>query len=435
MAALRTTGALIISALLSGTALAQPLALQGDQPVAAAPALAAEGRDEDALKLIAALPPAQRAQPDVALMEAQLLRRTGQPKLAVDIYRRLLSRSPDDQRVRLELAQTLFEMNDLRASQYYFRLALSGDLPDADRQLARAYLQQAMQLRPWTVTGGLGVAPDSNVNGATSAREVEIGGLPLELSQAARRRSGVTLNGYLNAEGSLRLAEEARLVGGAWVQVSENRSRDVSSEGIGLRLGPEFSRPDRRWSLLGLAERRWYGGQPYYTAEGLSLNGDLATDQGVTVYSAAALAQRLDYDVYNGRDGWLYGLDLQRTHYLSPQTFWRASASLRANRAARAAESYDSARLAVGAYRSLPWRLGVYVEPAIMVSRYRGRSDLFGVVREDRGIALSGRLVKEDYTLWGFAPYLGAEVSRTDSNISFYAYDRGRGEIGLTRTF
>lgn len=412
------------------------IVLRGEQAlVIALQVLVAEGRVKEALDLIEGLPPERRAQVDVAFLEAQLRRSAGQARAAVDLYRRLLSRRPDDQRIRLELAQTLFDLKDLRASEHYFRLALSGRLPDADRQLARAYLSRARSLRPWTMTGGLGVAPDSNVNGATSAREVELFGLPFELSEEARRRGGLVVSGYVQGEGSIRLGERSRLVGSAWASASEAGERDFSSEAVGARLGPEFSRADRRWSVAATTERRWYGGQGLYKSLGLSLNGDAARDGGLTVYSAGLTAQHNNYDTLQGRDAWLYGLDLQRTRYLSPRRLWRSSLSVRVNEARDPTESYRLGRVAAGLYQALPLRLGVFLEPSYSVSRYRAPAYFFGVVREDQTAALSARVVKEDYSVWGFAPYVGGEISNSRSTIALYSYTRQRLEIGVTRSF
>jgi outer membrane protein len=412
------------------------LVIHGEEALAVAlRVMMAQGQHAQALQLIDNLPSERRDRTDLLMVRAQLLSATGDTLQAVDIYRRLLARFPADQRIRLELAETLFVLKDLRAAEHYFRLALSGDLPDQDRQLARAYLSRILATRPWTVSGGLGVAPDTNVNAATQSRTVEIWGLPFELTDEARQRSGVGVSAWLQGEGSLRLGDRARLTGTLWSSVNEYRDRAFSSEGVGLRLGTEFSTRETRWSINAIGERRWYGGEALYRSLGASLNGDVAAGQGRTVYGGALSAQRIDFDVLHLRDGWLYGADLQRTRYLSPRMFWRASISARANRARADAESYDSGRIALGVYRTLPLRLGLYAEPSWGVTRYRGPAAFFGVAREDREAALSVRLVKEDYSVWGFSPYVSGQLSRVDSTIPIYGHDRGRLEFGVTRTF
>src|SRR6185312_10804345 len=116
--------------------------------------------------------PAQvRDSPEVSFLRAQLLRKLGEPRRAVDLYQRLLAEDASLQRVRLELAQTFFEMKDFGASEHNFRLALSGRLTDVDRTAVNAYLAEIAQRKSWQVQLSLAMAPDSNVNAATSARQ------------------------------------------------------------------------------------------------------------------------------------------------------------------------------------------------------------------------------------------------------------------------
>jgi hypothetical protein len=44
-------------------------------------------------------------------------------------------------------------------------------------------------------------------------------------------------------------------------------------------------------------------------------------------------------------------------------------------------------------------------------------------------------LIKRDIALWGFSPELRYTYVRNDSTIDFYAYDRHRVEIGVSRKF
>jgi hypothetical protein len=395
--------------------------------------LSNQGQYAQALQLVQSQPARLRDDPAITLSEAQLQRRLNQPAKAADIYHRLLARFPNDQRVRLELAEALFEMKDLRASEYYFRLALSGAMPEADRRLARAYLSRVLHLRPWTITGSVGIAPDSNVNGATSAQQVELWGLPFQLADKARQHSGVDLDANLAGQGSVVLGPGVRLVGAAFAQARETRARAVTA---GVALGPEWSGSDHRWSISGTGARLWYGGRRLYDAAGVSLAGDHSVQGGVVVYSGALSAQKLTYaDPYQGYGGWLYGLEVRRTAYLSPQMFWRPAVSLRINRALTPSQGYNLGQVSVGLYRTLPLRLGLYIEPAAAVSRYQSANPLFAVVREDQTLSLGARLVKEDYSYRGFSPYLGASVSRTRSTIPVYSFTRQRVEVGVTRTF
>ena len=409
--------------------------LQGEEALEVALAVLIErGQWNDVLKLTQSLAPERRGAEDIQLIQAQAWRRLKQPQRALDIYRRLLGESKTSQLVRLELAQTFYEARDLPASEYNFRLALAGQLPDADRQLAHQYLSRIARERPWRVDASLSVAPDSNVNGATDARNVQIFGLPFTLSDEARRQSGVAVSGALAASGGIVLAPDRKLIGTVYGVANETSSRAFSDEGVGVRAGPEFSHQESRWSVQATAERFWYAGLPLYRAAGAALQDDFARGP-VTAYSIGVSAQHLDYDLYNPRDAWLYGLDALRTRYLSSQSFWRAGVSLRLNQAVTAGESYRLARVSAGYYHPLILGLAAYVEPAVRVQRNLGPDAIFGIVRQDTEALISVRLIKQDYSFWGFAPYIGGLADRNWSNIPLYDYGRLRGEIGLSRTF
>jgi hypothetical protein len=438
----RRLSALVCIAALSASApvLAQPSpprtrVLTGEDALQVALGLLVQkGRWADVLKLTDGLPPERRAAEDIQLIQAQAWRRLGQPRRALDIYRRLLGVSKNGQLVRLELAQTFYEARDLPASEYNFRLALAGDLPQADRRLAHVFLANIARERPWRVDGGLSVAPDSNLNGATDARAVQIFGLPFTLSDEARRQAGVAVSGQLAASGGLPIGPDRRLLATLYGAANETAERRFNDEGLGLRLGPEVSRGEGRWSLQATGERHWFAGRPLYLALGVALQGEFARGP-VTAYVVGLSAQHMDYDALPSRDGWLYGLDIQRTRFLSAQTFWRAGLTLRMNQAATAGESYRLARLSVGYYQPLPWGLAAYVEPAVGARRHQGPDAIFGATRRDTEALIALRLVKQDYSVWGFAPFVGAVIDRNWSNIPLYDYSRQRSEIGVTRTF
>ena len=52
---------------------------------------------------------------------------------------------------------------------------------------------KASARRRWSVSGALALAPDSNINTATSAREIALFGFPATLSEDARETSDVGL--------------------------------------------------------------------------------------------------------------------------------------------------------------------------------------------------------------------------------------------------
>jgi tetratricopeptide (TPR) repeat protein len=196
--------------------------------------LVKQARWAEALRLLDSLPKAVREQPDLLYFRAQLLRKVNRATEALDIYTRLLSLQPDAQLIRLELAQTYYDLRDDPAAERYFRLALAGELPAADRKLAHDYLSAILRRRSWRITANLALGADSNLNAGTDSRTLQIFGLPFALSDQARRSSGFAVSGQLGAEQSKPLFGPVRLdtiVQGAGVYTRE-RAFDVLNLGV-----------------------------------------------------------------------------------------------------------------------------------------------------------------------------------------------------------
>ena len=88
---------------------------------------------------------------------------------AISLYRRILVREPDAERVRLELARAFFLKGDYDNADRQFRFARAGDIDDAVKANIDHFLAAINRLREWTVNFSLALAPDTNQNAATSA--------------------------------------------------------------------------------------------------------------------------------------------------------------------------------------------------------------------------------------------------------------------------
>ena len=115
--------------------------------------------------------------------------------LAVARFRAMLIRDPTLPRVRLDLALAYFRAEEDSSAAYHFRQVLGDeDLPPVVRARTLAFLDTIRRRKTWSVSAAVALAPDSNINAATSSREVNLFGLPAQLSEDARQTSGVGLN-------------------------------------------------------------------------------------------------------------------------------------------------------------------------------------------------------------------------------------------------
>ena len=110
---------------------------------------------------------------------------------AIRAFRAILIDQPGAARVRLELARAFFLAKDYRNSFTHFQFALASNPPEVVKSHIRQYLGAIREAKSLSYTASFAVAPDTNLNAGSSAREVSLFGLPFDLSEDARRRSGV----------------------------------------------------------------------------------------------------------------------------------------------------------------------------------------------------------------------------------------------------
>jgi tetratricopeptide (TPR) repeat protein len=386
------------------------------------------------LALLQTLPPSVRRQPGYLYLEAQIFRKIGHRREAIDLYSRLLTDDPTRQAARLELAQTYFEVRDDRSSEQYFRLALSGELSAADATLVHQYLAAIRQRGSWKFTLSAAIAPDSDLNAASSIRSVELFGLPFDVNANARAKSGVSSSVEASADRSIPVMGPYRLEVGGYGRYLYNSGGLFNQATVGAYAGPQVVIGERVFSLLGGVEHFDYSNRTLYNAGRISLNASVPTEPTV-LYQGSLAVQRLSFPSYPGFDAWLTSVSGTRTKFLSPTRFWSVAATVGENDAASAAQTYRLGQVSVGYFQTLPLGLGFYVSPSVTIKDFRGADLIFDRHRTDYELSLTGRLIDKAISFDGFSPFVGGALSRVRSTVGFYSYPRARMEIGITRSF
>ena len=193
----RPFGAVLVALVLtfsltSGAAQAQPRPeLSAETLIEAARAALAEDKLDDAEFLLKGVRPGEGDIDDLDFLHGTIAAERGEWQEAIRRFRAMIARNPDLPRVRLDLALAYFQAGEDGNAAHHFRLALgTKDLPPVvrARRLPSSTGSAAQELVDHRVAA---VLPDSNINAATSARQVELFGLPASLSEDARQTSGV----------------------------------------------------------------------------------------------------------------------------------------------------------------------------------------------------------------------------------------------------
>lgn len=259
-------------------------------------------------------------------------------------------------------------------------------------------------------------------------------GLPFELSDDARKHSGVGLAVELGAEWAPRIGQRERLRLGVTAQRREYSGGKFDDMTTSAYLGPRIVRPRWDLSLLGTGFARWYGGKPYAHAVGGRIEVAFYPQPNLTLFGNLAV-QRIDYAGGPDRDGTITSLGLGAFRPLDQVSSVTARTGIVRQGARVGGYANWSAYAAVGYFRELPAGFSVYLEPAVAIARYDARLPVFDLPRRDHSLTGTVTLLNRRLVLSSFTPRVSWSVTRQGSNIPVYAFTKHRVEIGLTRSF
>jgi tetratricopeptide (TPR) repeat protein len=353
---------------------------------------------------------------------------------AISLFRRVLVREPDAERVRLELARAFFLKGDYDNADRQFRFARAGDINDAVKTNIDHFLAAINRLREWTVNFSLALAPDTNQNAATSASQVNIFGLPFALDKGARKQSGIGVAGDIGGEWSPLLSDtlKARIGGDlSRTDYSGGQFDDMTLSGY---AGPQLLFQDWDISLLGTGFQRWYANQDYLTGFG----GKIAADYGITsnlLISAAFGGQSVSDDFIPEQSGPLYSAQLTGTYVLSPSSLFQLQLGTSRQDAQIGAYSYNGVWFGAGYNQDLPFGFSAGFQPSYFITRYDQALAAFGTTRADNALMLAFTLLNRRFDYHGFTPRFSYVFTEQHSNIALYSFTRSQFQIGLTSLF
>jgi len=349
-------------------------------------------------------------------------------------FRSILAREPNLVRVRLELARTLFLIKSDEQADYHFRMAAAAHPPAAVLVNIARFRGAIRERRAWRINFTLAIAPDSNINAATSRETVDILGLPFKLNRDARARSGTGM--IVGGDASLRIGRNnpVALYLAAYGRVTNYSGSEFDDKYLGGEIGPEVRLGGGHLRAAGTVFHRWYGGR----ALNASLGGKLDFDRiyhGTTAIDASLALRHDDYIGRDDVDAWVIEATVSANRALSPSLVGFGYASVTRSAAHDPGYAYWGGRIGVGVLKEI--FSGLRPQLAIEVGRQVNDAPmpLFGRLRRDWSIKGSASIYKRDWSIAGFAPSLRVSYTRNMSNISIYEERRLRAEFGITKAF
>ena len=434
----------VICVFVPAPVLAQPLQLPAEislkevpaeDLIEAARAALARGEVDNAALLLEGVKPGEGDVDDLDFLHGSIAAQRGDWQEAIRRFRAMLARNPNLPRVRLDLALAYFQAGEDGNSAYHFRLALgTKDLPEVVRNRALAFLERIRRRRGWSLTGSLAIVPDSNINNATDAREVELFGLPATLSEDGRRTSGVGLTAslYGGYEKRIRPDLRYRVSGGINTRNYPGES-DYNERIISLATGPRllFERVELRPEVT--AQQRWLKRKIYSRSHGLGVSGNWLIDP--TWRLGASLDREwVEYKSSLG-DGNIDSVGINLAHALGRATQVQGDVLWRREKIDSKADSWREYIVGLSVSRELPRGFVVSGGPTWRWRKYEERLNIHRRARDNRTRAIRATLSNRNIEWFGFMPEFTLRRERRSSNLNRYDYARTAAEIGFVRSF
>jgi hypothetical protein len=404
------------------------------ESVATAKALMLNNRYPEAETLLKQLALTEPRSNDVAFLLGLLALRSRDYDAAVDAFRSILIRSPDAFRVRLELGRAFFLKRDYENAFRQFQFARAAKLPPGVEAAIDRYVESIRKEKNWSYNVSFAVAPDTNINNGTSARETELFGLPFELGDETRQKSGIGVSLVAGGEFAPRLNERTRLRLGANIQRREYSGTDSDDMTLAMHAGPRLVLTGWDVSLLATVFRRRFGGALLVEGAGARIEATRYHGRR-TALSLGASAGRVRYPDYPLQDGNTFAAWGGAVRALTPASTVNARIGFSRKTARTPELASRSGWITVGYFRDFPGGFSVYVEPGYGTSRFDSADPFFDMRRKDRMAELQLAVLNRRIILERFTPRVALTFARRNSTIDVHDFRQRRLEVGLTSSF
>ncbi len=413
----------------------------GDELVARAEQLIAAKDYKNALPLIEILGKAPGFSIQHKFLKGFVAVETGDLKTAESEFREILVDHPEQTRVRLELARVMLLMGKQASADYNFRLAEhDSDLPPGIAQTIRTARGILRDQRKWHFNVDIGLAPDTNINGATSAQSININygpfQLPSKLSEQARQKSGIGVTGGISAGLRLKMSEKLSLLIDSDTHIVNYKGTFADDLDTQLAVGPEIRiSKTASLSIQAVGDQRWVGWKSAKRDLGLQLGLQKVLDVGqrigVSIDARKTWSQFVDAysgNVFGGNA--TYERIIGRSFIASASVFGR-----RDDLQAKAlSNTVYGANVGIGG--ELPLGVNAGINASVSTAHYGAPQYIYSFdkrhdLRFYSRIYMGIRSIK----FQGFSPSVEYDFTRNDSNYTLYESTRHRVNFKLSRYF
>ena len=401
----------------------------------------AQGQYAEAKPLLTALRLAPGYRMQARFLTGLIAFKTGDLQGAADQYKAILADDPRQTRVRLELGKIFLAMGQSASADQQFRLAAQDtELPQQVARTIRTVRDTIRSSRTWRLDLNLGIAPDTNINNATSAQSIMIllgdTAIPVDLDEQAKARSGTGGVAVLSAGLRLPVGDKISAIGELDASGTNYGGKNFDDYIVQGAAGAEYRlTTTRSLSLQAVAAGRWFGGQAVSRQIGVR-GGGQAVSGTRDRFGVQADIRRTSALFDRNYDGWQGGLYGTFEHTLTPVIVASVGPFVRRDwiREHAFSNTEYGGNLGVGG----ELRYGVNFGASFGVSRavYDAPLLIFDQnAREDLRFNARATLGNRKLRVMGFSPQVVWSYSRINSSLQFYDTSRSRFELTMARYF
>ncbi|MHA6723256.1 surface lipoprotein assembly modifier [Sphingomonas sp. RS2018] len=415
--------------------------LTPEQLLARAESLVAERRFAEAKPLIQALEQATGMLLPSRFLAGYSAAQQGDYARAAGIYKAILADDPGQTRVRLELAHAMLQLGQTASADRQFRMAeQSGELPPDVAAAIRGVRQVIRSRRAWRFDVDVGIAPDSNINNATGASQIDLNFgdtvLPVDLDGNARARSGNGQTATISTGLRLPFGENTALLAGVDTNGTNYAGKAFDDYLFQTNAGVELSlTPTKSVSLEGVAAQRWFGGHVASRQFGARIGGQFAF--GTRNRLGLQLDSRHTDAAFDANfSGWQSGLYATGERAIGRNLV--ASLGVFGRRDALRSDAYSNTELGttLGLGGELPFGINFGVSGSVSRATFDAAMPLFSTdPRRDWRYNARVTVGNRKLRVLGFSPQMTLSYARNSSTVRFFTTDRLRLRFAVARYF
>lgn len=417
------------------------ISLTPQQLLASADGLVAKGLHAEAKPLLEALRLAPGYKMQSRFLLGMIASRSGDPHAAAEHFKAILADDPRQTRVRLELGKAFLAMRKSASADRQFKLAAQdGELSPEVARTIRTVRDTIRGSRAWRLDLNLGIAPDSNINNATSAQAITVllgdAAIPVELDEQAKARSGMGQVGQLSAGLRLPLGESVSAIAEFDGAGTNYKGGDFDDYVVQGAAGAEYRISSATsLSLQTVGAQRWFGGAGVSRQFGVRAGGQHvvgASDRvgfQLDVRRTSALFDR-------SYSGWQTGLYGTYERAISPTIVASMGPFVRRDSLREEAFSNTEYGGNFGVGGELPHGINFGVSVGASRAAYDAPLPIFDTnARTDNRYVARATLGNRKLRVLGLSPQLVWTYTKVDSSLRFYDSSRSRFEFTIARYF